>query len=159
MYEQVLKRGKEKRKQLADAFKKAGRKKGAEKMLPALHEKVFNEIDCLQCAGCCKNISPRFKTPDLKRIAKFLGIKESTLIETYLQLDEDGDYVVQKSPCPFLEKDNQCSIYEVRPSDCRKYPYTDSGDFFAYPTTTIQNIQFCPAVVKVLEAIEAEIRQ
>lgn len=140
---------------MIDAFRKAGKKKGAEKMLPALHKRVFQEVDCLQCASCCKNISPRFKTPDLKRISKFLGIKESVLIEQYLRIDEDGDYVVQRSPCPFLQNDNSCAIYEVRPGDCQKYPYTDSGDFFAYPNTTIQNIQYCPAVVKVLEAIEA----
>lgn len=158
MYEQILKRGKEKKKQLADSFKRAARKKGVEKMLPPLHDAAFKEIDCLQCAGCCKHISPRFKTPDVKRIAKFLGLKESVFIATYLHLDEDGDYVVRQHPCPFLGAHNYCTIYEVRPGDCRKYPYTDSGDFFAYPRTTVQNIDYCPAVVKVLEALAASIK-
>ncbi len=154
MYEPILKRGKAQKKQFAQLLKKVARQRGAEKKLPPLHEKAFSEIDCLNCAGCCKNISPRFKSPDIKRVAKFMSLKESALIESYLRLDEDGDYVVQQSPCPFLESDNKCAIYEVRPGDCRKYPYTDSGDFFAYPNTAIQNINYCPAVVRVLEELE-----
>ena len=51
------------------------------KQLPRLHEEAFEKIDCLQCAACCKNYSPRFKTPDVKRISKHLGMKESVFIE------------------------------------------------------------------------------
>src|SRR4029077_1336615 len=87
------------------------------KQLPELHEEAFSKVDCLQCANCCKNYSPRFKTPDIKRISKHLKMKEGVFIETYLKLDEDGDYVVKTKPCPFLGADNFCSIYEQRPSD------------------------------------------
>ena len=52
-----------------------------------LEEEAFEKIDCLQCAACCKNYSPRFKTPDVKRISKHLGIKESVFIETYLNVE------------------------------------------------------------------------
>src|SRR5689334_17384851 len=34
------------------------------KKLPGLHEEAFSNINCLDCAACCKNYSPRFKTPD-----------------------------------------------------------------------------------------------
>src|SRR3954467_11920609 len=94
------------------------------KQLPQLHKEAFDKIDCLQCAACCKNYSPRFKTPDIKRIAKHLKMKEGVFIETYLRLDEDGDYVVRSKPCPFLGADNKCSVYDVRPSDCSRFPYT-----------------------------------
>lgn len=132
---------------------KAKKKRGMEKHLPALHDEAFEKIDCLNCAGCCKTISPRFKTPDIVRISKFLGMKQGDMIETYLRLDEDGDYVVKKSPCPFLGADNYCGIYEVRPGDCRNYPYTDSGEFFEYANTTYQNSTTCPAVFYVLERL------
>jgi hypothetical protein len=39
-------------------------------------------------------------------------LRESEFIDTYLRLDEDGDYVVKSTPCPFLGADNFCSIYE-----------------------------------------------
>lgn len=128
--------------------------KGVEKYLPDLHEEAFSHIDCLKCAGCCKTISPRFKTPDIKRISKHMGLKESVFIETYLRLDEDGDYVVKSSPCPFLGADNYCSIYEVRPGDCRNYPYTDSHEFIKRPNTTYLNSTICPAVYYVLERLK-----
>ena len=95
------------------------------KQLPELHEEAFEKIDCLQCANCCKKYSPRFKTPDIKRISKHLKLKEGEFIETYLKIDEDGDYVAKSTPCPFLGVDNYCSIYENRPSDCHRFPYTD----------------------------------
>src|SRR5450755_2463296 len=90
---------------------KAG-KKDVLKNLPELHEKAFEQIDCLQCARCCKRYSPRFKIPDIKRVSKVLQLKEGAFIDKYLRMDEDGDYVVVSTPCPFLGDDNKCSIYE-----------------------------------------------
>ena len=124
-------------------------------LLPDLHEAAFEKIDCLQCANCCKNYSPRFKTPDIKRISRHLKLKESDLIETYLQLDEDGDYVVRSKPCPFLGQDNYCSIYEVRPSDCERFPYTDEDVLIKRPAITQKNSTFCPIVYFVLEKLSA----
>src|SRR5437763_15208591 len=88
------------------------------KALPALHNEAFTKINCLECANCCKNYSPRFKTPDIKRISKHLKMKEGDFIETYLMLDEEGDYVARSAPCPFLGKDNYCTIYEQSPGEC-----------------------------------------
>src|ERR1700743_2196278 len=123
--------------------------------LPQLHEEAFSRIDCLQCANCCKNYSPRFKTPDIKRISRHLKMKESDLIHRYLRLDEDGDYVVKSKPCPFLGADNRCGIYEVRPSDCERFPYTDEDVFVRRPALTQKNSTFCPIVYFVLERLLA----
>lgn len=123
------------------------------KRLPGLHDEAFSHIDCLQCAACCKNYSPRFKTPDIKRISKGLGMKESALIDTYLQLDADGDYVLKQKPCPFLKEDNQCGIYEIRPADCRQFPYTDVDVLLKRKQITLKNAEFCPAVYYVLEKL------
>lgn len=131
--------------------------KGVEKLLPDLHEEAFSCIDCLHCANCCKTISPRFKTPDIKRISKYLGMKESVFIETYLRIDEEGDYVVKNTPCPFLGSDNFCGIYEARPGDCKNYPYTDSDVFIKRPNTTFQNSTTCPAVYYVLERLKGTV--
>ncbi len=121
------------------------------KKLPDLHDEIFSQIDCLDCARCCKNISPRFKVPDISRISKHLDMKESVMIEKYLRVDEDGDFVVQHSPCPFLEEDHSCRIYEVRPRDCSRYPYTDSDQFVKRPQITVHNSVICPAVHLMLE--------
>lgn len=128
-------------------------KKKVFKRLPDLHEEAFSNIDCLNCAACCKNYSPRFKTPDIKRISKHLRLKESVFIDTYLELDNEGDYVVKKSPCPFLGSDNKCSIYEVRPSDCERFPYTDEDVLINRARITLKNSGFCPAVFFVMERL------
>lgn len=125
------------------------------KQLPRLHEEAFAKNDCLQCAACCKNYSPRFKTPDVKRISKHLGMKEGAFIETYLNVDEEGDFVVNKTPCPFLGSDNYCSIYEVRPSDCARFPYTDEDVLIKRQALTLKNATFCPIVVHVLEKLSS----
>jgi Fe-S-cluster containining protein len=123
------------------------------KHLPHLHEEAFEKIDCLSCANCCRNYSPRFKTPDIKRISKHLKMKEGTFIEKYLRVDEDGDFVTKTSPCPFLGEDNFCLIYENRPSDCHRFPYTDEDVIFKRPAITLKNSTFCPAVYFVLEKL------
>jgi Fe-S-cluster containining protein len=123
------------------------------KELPELHDQAFEKINCLDCARCCKNYSPRFKTPDIKRIAKLLRLKESVFIEKYLRLDEDGDYVVISKPCPFLNSDNKCQIYEDRPSDCKRFPYTDEDVILKRHALTLKNSEFCPIVVSVLEGL------
>lgn len=127
------------------------------KQLPGLHEEAFSKIDCLQCANCCKNYSPRFKTPDIKRISRHLKMRESDFIETYLKVDEEGDFVVRSTPCPFLGPDNFCSIYEQRPSDCHRFPYTDEDVFIKRRQLTLKNSTFCPITYYVLEKlVEAE---
>jgi Fe-S-cluster containining protein len=121
--------------------------------LPVLHEEAFQKVDCLACANCCKNHSPRFKQPDIKRIAKRLGIKEGDLVSGYLRLDSDGDFVTKSSPCPFLAKDNSCNIYEDRPSDCARYPYTDEDVLLKRSGLTLKNVAVCPATFLVMERL------
>ena len=146
------KRSAEHQKQYKQLLQRADKNKVL-KQLPDLHDEAFSQIDCLKCANCCKNYSPRFKTPDIKRISKYLGMKEGDFIETYLFLDSEGDYVTKSKPCPFLGEDNYCNIYEARPSDCHRFPYTDEDVLLKRPLITLKNSTFCPAVYFVLERL------
>lgn len=129
------------------------------KALPELHEEAFEKIDCLKCGNCCKSYSPRFKTPDIKRISKTLKMKEGDFIETYLRLDEDGDYVTKKIPCPFLGTGNYCAIYENRPGDCVRFPYTNEDVILKRQSLTLKNSSFCPIVYYVLERLTDKINK
>jgi uncharacterized protein len=149
------KKATENQKQYKQFLQKANKNKVL-KALPKLHDEAFSQIDCLQCGNCCKGYSPRFKVPDIKRIAKHLKMKESVFIDTYLNLDTDGDYVGKTQPCTFLGANNYCSIYEVRPSDCARFPYTDEDVLLKRPNITLKNSTFCPAVYFVLEKLMAE---
>ncbi|MBN2166440.1 MAG: YkgJ family cysteine cluster protein [Marinilabiliaceae bacterium] len=119
-----------------------------------LHYYAFEKINCLECANCCKSISPIVIDRDIDRISKHLRMKPSTLIEQYLKIDNDNDYVFRESPCPFLMSDNYCMIYDVRPRACREYPHTDRKRFYQILNITYQNTFVCPAVNIVVQNLK-----
>lgn len=119
-----------------------------------LHEEVFEEIDCLSCANCCKTTSPIFYETDIERAAKFLRMKPGDFVSTYLRIDEDKDYVLKSSPCPFLGDDNYCSIYESRPKACREYPHTDRKKMVQVMDLAYKNTSVCPAVLEMVERLK-----
>ncbi len=120
-----------------------------------LNEQAFEEIDCLQCANCCKSIPPIVNRTDRQRIAKYLGMKVTEFQEQYLKVDGDDDYVMNSTPCTFLEEDNSCQIYDVRPKACRQYPHTDGNEFTDNINLHVQNIDYCPAVFHIVNQILA----
>ncbi|NOU48401.1 MAG: YkgJ family cysteine cluster protein [Bacteroidales bacterium] len=120
----------------------------------SIHDEVFMRIDCLQCANCCKSIPPIVNQTDSRRIANYLQLSESQFYQKYLLKDEDGDTVINQSPCPFLEPDNKCRIYEVRPKACREYPHTNNREFIKNIRLHIQNTHYCPAVFHIVEQLK-----
>jgi hypothetical protein len=128
--------------------------KKLDEVFHAEHVKAFSKIDCLACANCCKTTSPIFRDVDIKRIAKSQKTTEKKFIQEYLHLDADQDYVLNSSPCSFLDMDtNKCSIYEVRPLACREYPHTDRKNMHQIMGLTQKNLDVCPAVVEIVDKI------
>ncbi len=122
------------------------------------HEEVFEEMDCLACANCCKTTSPIFYQKDIERASRAVRMKPGDFIGKFLKVDEDGDYVLQKSPCFFLDAENYCTIYEDRPAACREYPHTDRKKMVQIMDLTYQNTLVCPAVLKITERVKKELK-
>jgi hypothetical protein len=120
----------------------------------AIHDAVFETINCLDCANCCRTLGPRITDTDVQRIAAFLRIKPSAFAANYLVVDEEGDYIFRSMPCPFLGSDNYCSIYDVRPRACREYPHTDQRRVYQVMALTLKNSATCPAVFEILERLK-----
>lgn len=120
----------------------------------ALHEEVFAATDCLDCANCCKTTSPAVYETDIDRLSKALRMKPSDVIEKYLKRDDEGDWIMNASPCPFLLEDNRCSVYEDRPRACRTYPHTDRKKVAQLLDLTYRNSFICPAVQQILQKLE-----
>jgi len=114
-----------------------------------LHQQVFEEIDCLKCANCCKTTSPIFYMKDIERAAKALRMKPLAFIEQYLKVDEDNDYILKSAPCAFLDYENYCTIYKDRPTACREYPHTDRKRMVQILDLTLKNTTICPAVARI----------
>tara|TARA_R110002020_G_scaffold238224_2_gene450682 strand:- start:72 stop:566 length:495 start_codon:yes stop_codon:yes gene_type:complete len=124
-----------------------------------LHEKVFSEIDCLACANCCKTTSPIFLNTDIDRLAKVFRMKSSAFIDEYLHRDDEGDFVLNSSPCTFLGEDNKCLVYEDRPKACREYPHTNRKKMHGILELTLKNTLVCPAVFRIFQQIEQDYRK
>lgn len=122
------------------------------------HEEVFEEVNCLSCANCCRTVGPMIIGQDVERISRFLKIKPTQFEQKYLKTDEDGDLVFQSMPCPFLFSDNTCMIYEVRPKACREFPHTDRKKIYQINHLTIKNIAVCPAALEWVEKMQEKLR-
>jgi Fe-S-cluster containining protein len=118
------------------------------------HEETFAEINCLDCANCCKTTSPIFYETDIDRVSRAVGMKPGAFIEKYLRIDEDKDYVLKSSPCPFLDEDNYCKVYDSRPKACREYPHTDRKKMIQVLDLAMKNTLVCPAVLRIVEKLK-----
>lgn len=127
--------------------------KNLDQLTKAIYAEVFTEIDCTQCANCCKSLGPLFTEADIGRIAKHLRMKLVNFEDAYLQVDEDGDKIFQCMPCPFLAADNLCDIYDVRPKACREFPHTDRKKFYQINHLTLKNTLICPATYLFVEKL------
>lgn len=148
-------------KEFRDLFKMLKRKKpkNLDDVVHEFHQQAFNHIDCLECANCCKTLSPAITDRDVLRMASALKMKPSAFTEKYLHLDEENDYVFNQTPCPFLLPDNYCSIYESRPKACRDYPHTDRKRFVQILDLSLKNTFTCPVVYEVAENLRKEYRR
>ncbi|HPD18035.1 MAG TPA: YkgJ family cysteine cluster protein [Candidatus Goldiibacteriota bacterium] len=79
---------------------------------------------CKKCGNCCKRGFVFIKKDEIKNLSFFLEISMKEFIKKYtenviwlgrvLKFRDDG--------CIFLNKDNECIIYEKRPLQCRTFP-------------------------------------
>jgi Fe-S-cluster containining protein len=133
-------------------------RKDLDELFNSAHDVVFASTDCLECANCCKTTSPILLQEDLDRLASVKGMSTGTFMKTYVQMDEDGDFVFKAVPCPMLQEDNKCSVYEDRPKACREYPHTNRKDMHEILDLTAKNALVCPAVEEIVDRIQSTLR-
>lgn len=128
--------------------------KNLDYLVQETHEEVFEKIDCLQCANCCKTTGPLFMEKDIERISKHLKMKPIDFEQKFLRVDEEEDKVLQDLPCWFLNEDNTCSIYEFRPKACREFPHTDRKKIYQINHLMLKNTVICPAAFEFVEKMQ-----
>lgn len=131
--------------------------KNLDYVMQELHENEFKKTNCLECANCCKTTGPLFTSADIERIAKFLKLKPQQFIAQYLRIDEEQDYVLQNVPCTFLDHENYCMIYDVRPKACREFPHTNRQKFHQISNLTLKNVAICPATYNIVEQMKKKL--
>jgi Fe-S-cluster containining protein len=153
-----------KKKVLGSFLKKLAKSKpkGILKTVAIAEKVVWEEVSCLNCANCCKTMTPTYTRKDVTRISKHFKMSYQQFYDKWLKVDENKDIVNKSIPCQFLGKNNMCTIYEIRPVDCSGFPHFDRRDFLyqAQEKTYINNIKHCPAtlvfVEKIKELVEAD---
>ena len=158
--QQLPKLAKDKQQENKKFFDKLKKKppKDLDYQMQTLHIDEFKKTDCLQCANCCKTTGPLFTMIDIERIAKHLRQKPQQFIDQYLRIDEDNDYVLKSVPCTFLDAENYCTIYDVRPKACREFPHTDRKKFYQISNLTLENVSICPAAFNIVEKMKLKIK-
>jgi len=108
-----------------------------------LMKSLFKCKGCGNCCKICKNIS--WTKMDFDKISKYLQISHSELKRRYKFKfgKKEGREVRLMGDCPFLNNENKCDIYEVRPHVCKQFPFTTKqirpyGDGFV-----IEPVPFC----------------
>ncbi len=116
------------------------------------NELAWAKTDCLDCANCCKTMSPTYTGKDIARISAHLGMTRLAFKDKWLYKDRTGDWMNKKQPCQFLDlKTNMCDIYAVRPRDCAGFPHHGTKKIKEYAHMYKQNVEYCPATYRLVE--------
>jgi len=101
---------------------------------------------CTQCGHCCTG-EPGFvwvNDDDLAAIAEYLDEPLAEVRAMYTKLAARGLSLREKSSgdCVFYDRQAGCTIYEVRPPQCRTWPFWESN--VASPESWERTCAVCP---------------
>jgi uncharacterized protein len=122
-----------------------------------LYRRISSEIDCQQCANCCKQLQPVLTQQDIADFSQNVELPVNEFKTKYLvKTETPGEFCFKMMPCPFL-KNNLCTHYEHRPLDCKSFPHLHKPDFTFRLLNVIGNYSICPIVFNVYENLKSEL--
>lgn len=121
--------------------------------LAKIEAELFEKINCLECANCCKTTPTVFTESDINCICKRTNMSKKFFLENMVIKDLDGTYTSLSTPCYFLEEDSSCKIYEFRPQACRSYPHVSATKNAYMWKWQAKNTRVCPISYYLLEKI------
>jgi len=112
---------------------------------------------CTRCGNCCTG-APGYVWVDdeeLSAIADFRGETVEEVTDLYTRVTKHGRSLCEKDngDCVFYDRERGCTIYPVRPRQCRTWPFWESN--VASPETWQRTCAVCPGSGKG-ELISAE---
>jgi Fe-S-cluster containining protein len=101
---------------------------------------------CTRCGNCCTG-EPGYvwvDADDLATIADFLGEPVDDVRSLYTRRARRGQTLREKAngDCVFYERSQGCTIYPVRPPQCRTWPFWESN--VATPQDWKETCAVCP---------------
>jgi Fe-S-cluster containining protein len=120
-------------------------------------EEIHDQIDCRQCAECCRVSEVQLAERDVERLARFFRITEKAFLEKYTATGEDGELILRRTAagCVFLNG-NECTVYEARPGNCERFPHLlrGSGSIESRMWQFVDRATYCPIVYNWMEAVK-----
>jgi Fe-S-cluster containining protein len=134
----------------------------SDRILRRVAEGVEEQIDCTQCANCCKVATAVLAERDVERLAKHLRIpRERFLAEYTMESEEEGRILkrTEEAGCVFLDG-TTCTVYDARPETCQRFPHMvrGSGSIASRMWQFVDRACYCPIVYNALEAFKQELR-
>ena len=89
-------------------------------------------FECTSCGNCCRNHGDYtyvyLAERDVVAISGHLGLPPERFLHDYCR-EEDGWITLRmdEPACPFLQQDNRCAIYPVRPKQCATWPFWEEN--------------------------------
>jgi Fe-S-cluster containining protein len=91
-----------------------------------LASEIEKQIDCRQCANCCRHTVVTVTEADIGAIAGYLKMPVREVVRLYTTTGPSGpsERILNHTgeACTFLDG-NLCMIYEARPRVCRDFPH------------------------------------
>ena len=132
----------------------------SDRILRRIAEGIEEQIDCTQCANCCRVATVTLSERDVDRLARYLRIKPRKFIPDYTEESEDEGLILRRSEsgCVFLSG-NDCTVYDARPDICRRFPHLvrGQGSIASRMWQFIDRACYCPIVYNTLEAFKDEL--
>ncbi|HET9058190.1 MAG TPA: YkgJ family cysteine cluster protein [Chitinophagaceae bacterium] len=132
--------------------------RGLDKLAIQADKEVWKETNCLDCANCCKVMTPTYTKADIERISRHFKMSANEFKKKWLRKDRSGDWMNKQTPCQFLNaKTNMCTIYEIRPVDCSGFPHHTKKHFKEWVHVYKQNVEYCPATFKLVQKMKEKL--
>jgi hypothetical protein len=133
----------------------------SDRILRRVAEAIEEQIDCTQCANCCRVATATVSERDIERLARHLRIKPAQFVAGYTLETADEGRILRRSAatgCVFLDG-NACSVYDARPETCQRFPHLvrGSGSIASRMWQFIDRACYCPIVYNSLEAFKDEL--
>ncbi len=114
---------------------------------------VSTAVDCTTCGNCCKTLVINVTHEEVDGLAKYFNQSLEAVKEKYIEESLGGNCFINVMPCHFL-KDNKCTIYEGRFTECRDFPHLHKPGFKARLAGTLNYYGMCPIIYNVVEEMK-----
>jgi hypothetical protein len=133
----------------------------SDRMLRRIAEGIEEQIDCTQCANCCRVATAKVTERDTARLARYLRISPAKFVAEYTAESEEEGRILRRdeaSGCVFLSG-NECTVYDARPDTCQRFPHVvrGAGSIASRMWQFVDRACYCPIVYNSLEAFKKEL--